>query len=37
MKKWTILWAVLFITIMAFGLAGAQTAPIIIKVGMPTV
>jgi branched-chain amino acid transport system substrate-binding protein len=37
MKKWTILWAVLLVTLMAFGLAGAQTAPIIIKVGMPTV
>jgi len=37
MKKRTILSAVLFILFAAFGLAGAQTQPIIIKVGMPTV
>ena len=37
MKKWIIIWAALFITVLTFGLASAQNEPIIIKVGMPTV
>ena len=36
MKKWYSLLTILMITGLAFGLASAQTAPIIIKVGMPT-